>query len=177
MLILQGRRVVYKALGWALRRMFCLKDNYFGVFTQYATNTEFIARSAENKNSIGDPIYEKYRPGKVRGNLPPPCRCLTFQSDAFGVFVSMDVQESLVFMSDEIFSARAGIAMPVPRLQMSLRSVADHLDLSLDATPTSVNCEIDIEAAYAKGDSQKINGDVVHLDGTSSHDAVRERLR
>jgi len=61
----QGRRVVFKALGWALRRMFCLKDNYFGGFTQFTTMQEYLERFDHNPDSVGDPVEEKYRPGRV----------------------------------------------------------------------------------------------------------------
>lgn len=61
----QGRRVIFKALGWVLRRLFCVKDNYFGTFTQFTTMQEFLERFDHDPNSIGDPVEEKYRPGRV----------------------------------------------------------------------------------------------------------------
>jgi len=64
-LITQGRRVVFKALGWALRRMFCVKDNYFGAFTQFTTMQEYLERFDHDPDSVGDPVEEKYRPGRV----------------------------------------------------------------------------------------------------------------
>lgn len=36
--------------------------------------------------------------------------------------VTMNVEESLVVMSDEIYGCEQGIVIPVPQLQMSLRS-------------------------------------------------------
>lgn len=65
MLHLEGERVVYKALGWALRRMFNVKDNYFGGFTQFTTMQEYLERFDHDPNSVGDPVEEKYRPGRV----------------------------------------------------------------------------------------------------------------
>ena len=61
----QGRRVAFKALGWALRRLFCVKDNYFGGYTSFRTMDEFLTRHGHNPQSVGDPVEEKYRPGKV----------------------------------------------------------------------------------------------------------------
>ena len=72
-LIYQGRRVVYKALGWALRRMFCVKDNYFGAFTQFTTMQEYLERFDHDPNSVGDPVEEKYRPGRVRDSPVQNC--------------------------------------------------------------------------------------------------------
>jgi hypothetical protein len=62
---LEGRRVVSKALGWVLRRMFCIKDNYFGGFTQYSTMQEYLERFDHDPASVGDPVKEKFRPGRV----------------------------------------------------------------------------------------------------------------
>jgi len=61
----QGRRLAFKALGWALRRLFCIKDNYFGGFTQFQTMEEYQARHDYDPESVGDPVEEKYRPGRV----------------------------------------------------------------------------------------------------------------
>jgi hypothetical protein len=62
---LDGRRVAFKALGWAVRRFFCVKDNYFGSFTQFTTMQEYLERFDHDPESVGDPVLEKYRPGKV----------------------------------------------------------------------------------------------------------------
>ena len=61
----QGRRLAFKALGWALRRLFCIKDNYFGGFTQFQTMEEYQARHDYDPGLVGDPVEEKYRPGRV----------------------------------------------------------------------------------------------------------------
>jgi hypothetical protein len=34
----------------------------------------------------------------------------------------MNVEDSLILMSDEIYACEKGVVMPVPKLQMSLRS-------------------------------------------------------
>lgn len=62
---MQGRHVVFKALGWAVRRLFCVKDNYFGGFTQFTTMQEYLERFDHDPESVGDPVKEKYRPGMV----------------------------------------------------------------------------------------------------------------
>lgn len=61
----QGQRVAFKALGWVLRRLFCVKDNYFGSFTQFRTMSEFKERWDYWRETKGDPVELKYRPGKV----------------------------------------------------------------------------------------------------------------
>jgi hypothetical protein len=41
-----------------------LRDNYFGSFTHYSTTREYLHKRANNL-PVGDPVDEKYRPGKV----------------------------------------------------------------------------------------------------------------
>ncbi|ORY27357.1 hypothetical protein BCR39DRAFT_589249 [Naematelia encephala] len=131
---LEGKRVVFKALGWVVRRMFAVKDNYFGGFTQFTTMQEFLERFDHDPNSVGDPVEEKYRPGR---------------SDPYAVQVTMNVVESLILMSDEIYNAEQGLAMPVPQLSMSLKSLEHYMELSLDATPTYIVTTDDLAATYA----------------------------
>jgi hypothetical protein len=120
---LDAEGVAFKCLGWVLRRLFCVKDNYFGMFTQFSQSMEFLHRHAADPKSIGDPVEEKYHPGR---------------SDALTVNVTLDVRDSLILLSDEIYSCDSGLAMPVPQFQMSLKSVEAFMEMSLDAPPTHI---------------------------------------
>lgn len=62
---LGGEKVAFKALGWVVRRMFCVKDNYFGNFTQFSTMQEYLEKFDHSPDSVGDPVEQKYRPGRV----------------------------------------------------------------------------------------------------------------
>lgn len=131
---LDADQVAFKCLGWVLRRLFCVKDNYFGMFTQFRTMGEYLEKFEENPENVGDPVEEKYRPGR---------------SDPFAVNVSMDVRNSLILLSDEIYACQSGLAMPVPQLQMALKSTEAFMELSLDAPPTYVVPASDLEAVYS----------------------------
>ena len=63
----------------------------------------------------------------------------------------MNVEESLILMSDEIYDFEKGMAMPVPQLQMALKSVEHFMELSLDATPTYVVATDNMEETYRLG--------------------------
>ncbi|KAK4686556.1 protein CSF1, partial [Tremellales sp. Uapishka_1] len=91
---LEGNQVIFKALGWAVRRMFCVKDNYFGGFTEYRTEAEWTDKF-DTQGPIGDDVEAKYRPGRV----------------------------------NEIYGFKSGIVLPVPQLQLSLKSVEQFMDL------------------------------------------------
>jgi hypothetical protein len=41
-----------------------LRENYFGLFTNFSTLSEYLARR-RLKMPLGDPAPEKYQPGKV----------------------------------------------------------------------------------------------------------------
>lgn len=141
---LEGKQVVFIAFGWALRRLFCIKNNYFGSFTQFTTLQEYLERYDHDPNSVGDPVEEKYRPGR---------------SDAFAVNVTMNVEESLILLSDEIHNCRRGLVMPVPQLQMALKSTEHFLELSLDAMPTFIVATKDMTNVYQLGSAPAVSGD------------------
>jgi hypothetical protein len=59
---LQVDRVVFKALGWVLRRLFCIKDNYFGGYTQYKQASEFTENfKPEDPDSTGESTEAKLK--------------------------------------------------------------------------------------------------------------------
>ena len=64
----QLRNTVFKGFGWSIRYLMVLRDNYLGSFTHFQTLYEYLEKRKE-KLPLGDPIWLKYRPGKVR-----PCQ-------------------------------------------------------------------------------------------------------
>ncbi|TXT06049.1 hypothetical protein VHUM_03522 [Vanrija humicola] len=146
-----AERVVFTAMGWAVRRMFSIKDNYFGNFTQFATMQEYLERFDHSPDSVGDPVVQKYRPGR---------------SDPFVVHLTVDIRDSLVLMSDEIYSAKIGVAIPVPELQIDLKNNEYQMDMSMDAAPTyCVPCE-DLDAAFAAAKAPlATTEDIVFIEG------------
>lgn len=59
------RDVTYKAVGWSIRYIMTLQQNYLGSFTTFSTLTEYVDKFKKGAPR-GDPIELKYRPGKVR---------------------------------------------------------------------------------------------------------------
>ncbi|EAL21708.1 hypothetical protein CNBC5720 [Cryptococcus deneoformans B-3501A] len=141
---LEGKHVKFKMLGWVLRRLFCVKDNYFGSFTQFTTMDEFLERFDHDPASVGDPVEEKYRPGR---------------SDPYAVHITMNVEESLILMCDEIYNFSGGIALPVPQLQMTIKSVEQFMELSLNATPTYIAAAPQLLPLYERGSAPVVSGE------------------
>ncbi|ODN76792.1 hypothetical protein L202_05394 [Cryptococcus amylolentus CBS 6039] len=148
---LEGKHVRFKALGWVLRRLFCVKDNYFGSFTQFTTMAEFLEKFDHDPATVGDPVEEKWRPGR---------------SDPFAAHITMNIEESLIVMSDEIYNITSGIALPVPQLQLTIKSVDEFMELALNATPTYIVAAPSLIDIYRKGSAPLLADDqVVFLEG------------
>lgn len=120
-------------MGWVLRRLFCVKDNYFGSFTQFTTTQEYLERFDHDPNSVGDSVEEKYRPGR---------------SDPFSVELTLDLQDSLLLLSDEIYACESGLALPIPQFQVMLKSVEAFMELSIDIPPTYFVHAPSIQTSY-----------------------------
>jgi len=59
------RDIAFKALGWTIRYLMVMRDNYFGLFTNFSTLYEYLDKRRQGLPA-GDPIELKYRPGQVR---------------------------------------------------------------------------------------------------------------
>jgi hypothetical protein len=66
-LVFSVQHVAYKALGWTIRHFMLFQANYFGSYTHYTTLTEFLkkVKTPGRRQTIGDPIDDRFRPGKV----------------------------------------------------------------------------------------------------------------
>ncbi|WRT63261.1 uncharacterized protein IL334_000164 [Kwoniella shivajii] len=127
------------------------EDNYFGSFTQFRTMQEYLEKFDHDPVSVGDPVEEKYRPGR---------------SDPFAVIVTMNVEDSLILMSDGIYDFDAGLVIPVPQMQMNLKSVEYFMELSLDVTPTCITASPELNNIYAQGTGPKATpSDVIFIEG------------
>ncbi|KAG7098617.1 hypothetical protein E1B28_000539 [Marasmius oreades] len=58
------RNLVFKALGWSIRYLMIVRENYFGSFTHFSTLYEYLERR-ERGLPPGDPVNQKYRYGKA----------------------------------------------------------------------------------------------------------------
>lgn len=116
--------------------MFSTKDNYFGGYTNFQLIEDFFDKIDLKKVSTGDDVEAKYRPGR---------------SDPFAVQVTMNIEESLILLSEQIYGCQRGLAMPVPQLQMALKSAEHFMELSLDALPTYIVATTDLNHTYRLG--------------------------
>jgi hypothetical protein len=67
------RDIAFKALGWTIRYLMVMRDNYFGSFTNFSTLFEYLDKRRRGLPA-GDPIELKYRKGNVRSFIFGQCR-------------------------------------------------------------------------------------------------------
>ncbi len=80
----------------------------------------------------------------------------------------MNVEESLILLSDEIYSCDRGLVMPVTQLQMALKSIEHFMEMSLDSLPTYVVASDDFAKTYELGTAPQRNSrDAIFIEGVS----------
>ncbi|KZT51915.1 hypothetical protein CALCODRAFT_521058 [Calocera cornea HHB12733] len=109
---------VFKCFGWVVRHVMVLRDNYFGQFTSFTTLEEYQQRRA--RGEVGDPVEAKYRPGK---------------SNPMDVEVSIDVQDGLVLLPQEVHDFTAAVAINVPEFEVSIDVHETHMGLQILVPP------------------------------------------
>ena len=117
---IRAQRVGFKCFGWAIRHFLNLKDNLFGMFTNQKLTAEYRHDRATT-GRVGDPVEEKWRPGK---------------SNAFEVVVDVQLEDGVIVLpcglaGSEMVVAGANdgvdvgighsLVLDVPELAVSLR--------------------------------------------------------
>ncbi|KAL8281144.1 hypothetical protein RQP46_006502 [Phenoliferia psychrophenolica] len=121
------RDVVFNTMGWMVRHMFNLRDNYFGTFTHFVTLEEY--RHRHERDLQGDPLELKYRPGAT---------------DVFEVVVTLDLQSGLMLLPEELYDCRSAVVLVLPQLLVDLRNHDFFMEMSVNLEPFRV-----IEASNA----------------------------
>ncbi|TFY67887.1 hypothetical protein EVG20_g3774 [Dentipellis fragilis] len=124
--------VLFKCVGWAIRHFMIFRENYFGYFTQFSTLDEYLKKRRSGV-PIGDPIDQKYRPGK---------------SNQLQVELQVSLDRSLVFLPTGIPGYETHNPSPnqptedvdlgtcavltIPNLQLNLRSHDYFMEMNLN---------------------------------------------
>ncbi|KAF8756875.1 fermentation associated protein [Rhizoctonia solani] len=100
-----GKNILFKAFGWAIRHLMVVKENYFGMFTNFTMRNEFFTKL--HSQNLGDPVREKYREG---------------QTNPFEIDMGLVVSDSLLVLPQEVFDCQGATLVRLPELQVILRS-------------------------------------------------------
>lgn len=149
-LFFELNQVRFRLLGWVVRRLLLVKDNYFGTFTNFMLSSEFLQRFQTGAERMGDPIEQKYRPGK---------------SDRFEVNLDLSITEGLVLMPTEIYDCQRAIILPVPALDLHLRSTEGFMELAINADPTGFFVEKNSSSQFENLVSRSSSPPLLSMDG------------
>lgn len=63
--LIQAHDLHYVSVGWSIRHLMILRENYLGTFTHFSTLHEYL-EMRKKRRPAGDPLEDKYREGNVR---------------------------------------------------------------------------------------------------------------
>ncbi|KAG1858104.1 hypothetical protein F4604DRAFT_1684988 [Suillus subluteus] len=115
--------VAFKALGWCVRYLMVLRDNYLGSFTHFSTLVEYLEK--RSINLIGDPLEMKHRPGKVQVSVQ-------LQSGIMVLPAGLPGYEVRVASDGSFDDIGASTVMACSVLQLDLRLHDYFMDASLN---------------------------------------------
>ncbi|KAI0051792.1 hypothetical protein FA95DRAFT_1675579 [Auriscalpium vulgare] len=135
-----AREVVFKCLGWSIRYFMILRDNYFGAFTHFSTLREYLEN--REKGLVGDPIIEKYRPGKSN-QLQVELQLAITQSSIILPCGLPGYETFIPLANQHVLDVDLGscITLAVPELELQLRSHDYAMEMSLNVG--ALYCSID----------------------------------
>ncbi|SCV73833.1 BQ2448_6263 [Microbotryum intermedium] len=144
--------VIFKTLGWVVRYLFNLKDNYFGAFTHFVTPKDYGYRMQQEGAVQGDPLEQKWRPGQV---------------DVFEVAVRLDLQRGIMLLPQSIYDCDDAIAIILPQLQVDLRNHDYYMEMAINADPCRIMNMVNSEAILATCDFASLleTPDCIHVQG------------
>ncbi|KAL5507471.1 CSF1 [Sanghuangporus vaninii] len=122
-----------KLVGWLIRHLMVLRENYFGSFTQYSTTREYLSKR-ENGIPVGDPLRLKYRPGKnnvFHLDLSAVAKDVTVAFPAGIVGFGKSPQES------EGIDIGPCAVLAIPDVQVLLRLHDFSMEMSLNVDPVA----------------------------------------
>ena len=111
--------IKFQILGWVIKYLIEIKENYFGTFVHFVTPGEYRARHAEGKQ--GDPVEQKYRPG---------------QSNIFEVVLTLNARNNIALLPQEIHDCKSALGLNIPGFGLHLRNHDYFMELAVNVDPT-----------------------------------------
>jgi len=116
----QARDVVFDVVGWSVRYLMVLRENYIGSFTHFSTLNEYLDKRRRGL-PIGDPIVEKYRPGKVSFISPSVMVSKPPQTNVLQVELELSLSNGRLILPAGYNSFGARISVAVHEIQLQFR--------------------------------------------------------
>lgn len=115
--------VAFRVIGWAIRRLMLIKENYAGAFLNFQTTQDFHKEFSKTPRKWGDRSLERYRPGK---------------SDVLETNLELEITNGRALLPCELYDSVEAMVLPVPKVELHLRSHEAFMELSIHAQPTSL---------------------------------------
>ncbi|SJK97794.1 uncharacterized protein ARMOST_01049 [Armillaria ostoyae] len=130
-LVFSIRNVAYKIVGWSIRYLMIIKDNYFGSFTHFSTLYEYLERKGRGLPP-GDPVMDKYRKG--HSNMLQVDIVVRLDHGCAILPAGLPGYDKSCTPKDDSEEARIGpcLVLNIPELQLQLRMHDYFMDLSLN---------------------------------------------
>ncbi|KAL0573201.1 Macrophage colony-stimulating factor 1 receptor [Marasmius crinis-equi] len=138
---LDARNMVFKALGWSIRYLMIVRENYLGSFTQFSTLYEYLERK-ERGLPPGDPVSQKYREGKA--NMLHVDLGVMVQNGMLLLPAGLPGHEISYSDGSASFGLGPCVVMTLPELQVHLR-VHDHgmeMALNIDTITSGIQSNL-----------------------------------
>lgn len=113
--------VKFQVLGWVIKYLIEVKENYFGNFVNFVTPSEYRERHANGRQ--GDPVEQKYRPG---------------QSNIFEVVLNLTASNSVALLSQEVYDCKSALALDLPDFGVHLRNHDYFMELAVNVAPANL---------------------------------------
>ena len=110
--------IKFQVLGWAIKYLIEIKDNYFGTFVHFVTPGEYRTRHADGKQ--GDPVEQKYRPGN---------------SNTFELVLTLEARNSIALLPQEIHDCKSALGLNIPGFGVHLRNHDYFMELAVNVDP------------------------------------------
>ncbi|KAH7927135.1 hypothetical protein BV22DRAFT_1193843 [Leucogyrophana mollusca] len=121
--------VSFKALGWSIRYIMVLRDNYLGSFTHFSTLYEYLNKRGR-QHAVGDPIELKYRPGKA--NMLQVEIALVLQQGSIALPAGLPGYEKRIAGGERVDDIGASVILALSELQLDFRLHDYFMEMSLN---------------------------------------------
>ncbi|KAF8678264.1 fermentation associated protein [Rhizoctonia solani] len=145
---IEAKNILFKAFGWAIRHLMVVKENYFGMFTNFTMRNEFFTKL--HSQNLGDPVREKYREG---------------QTNPFEIDMGLVVSDSLLVLPQEVFDCQGATLVRLPELQVILRSHEHAMEMSLNVAPFLLSVTETAPVTFNHEDNQTNPKDCLKVEG------------
>ncbi|KAF8577934.1 hypothetical protein K439DRAFT_1363574, partial [Ramaria rubella] len=162
--------MVFMTFGWVVRHILCVRDNYFGNFTHFATLYEYVSKRNRNL-PVGDPVEGKWREGKsnvfevyLGVRIEQAVMALPAGLPGYEYSLEQSAETEQHFTADPKCMGTCAVVFQ-PELQVQLRTNDYSMEMSLNTSPMSISLVDDFEHNLLYESYEGVGRRKLHIDG------------